>query len=120
LEAGHHWTPVHPRIALSRGPRGRRHPVDLRRGIWLDHARLPKGRIAQRFFVEGGATVLGQSDELEGNSSNVNFLTNFGVGYKWDGTGWHVVAKVQHISNAGLAEHNAGANAVGVGAGYSF
>jgi hypothetical protein len=72
------------------------------------------------FYIEGGVSVLGQTDKLEGNSSSVNFLSDFGVGYKWDGTGWHVVAKVQHISNGGLAEHNAGANAVGLGAGFTF
>jgi len=83
------------------------------------------GRIYQKeeertgFFVEGGVAVLAHSNEIEDNSSNVNFLPQAGVGYQWK-SGWHVTLQIQHISNGSLASHNAGANSIGVAAGFRF
>lgn len=71
------------------------------------------------FFAEAGASLVGQSDKFEGNSGSANFLTELGVGYQWQ-AGWHVTVKAQHLSNAGLAEHNSGVNAVGMGVGFTF
>ena len=62
--------------------------------------------------------VLLMSGEWRGNGSNVNFLSEAGLGYQFDR--WHVVLKVQHISNAGISSDNDGVNAVGVGFGYNF
>lgn len=84
------------------------------------------GRIYQHaetrsgWFGELGASALGMSEKLEGNSASVNFLTEIGVGYKFPESGWHVTAKWAHISNAGLGDHNAGTNGVGVAVGYTF
>lgn len=83
------------------------------------------GRIYQRkeertgFFVEGGVAILGHANEIEDNSSNINFLPQAGVGYQWK-SGWHTTIQVQHISNGSLASHNAGANSIGVAVGFRF
>jgi opacity protein-like surface antigen len=69
------------------------------------------------FEVEGLALLHG--GELDGNSSNFNFLTGAGLGYKFKND-WHTVLKFEHISNAGIGEHNRGTNVVSLGVGYSF
>lgn len=71
------------------------------------------------FFVEFGMSVLGHSDKFNGNSGSVNFLGEIGFGYAFP-KDWHVAFKWRHISNAGLAEDNAGVNGIGLGFGYRF
>lgn len=71
------------------------------------------------FFWELNTNLIGQSGEFEGNSGDYNFLLATGGGYKFKGP-WHVSAKFQHISNAGLASHNSGINTITFGLGYSF
>jgi len=53
------------------------------------------------------------------NSSNLNFLSTFGVGYQFK-SDWHLQVHYQHISNASLGSRNSGTNTVGVGIGYRF
>ncbi|MBX7256609.1 MAG: acyloxyacyl hydrolase [Candidatus Hydrogenedentes bacterium] len=83
------------------------------------------GRIYQHkeertgFFVEGGVAILGHANEIEDNSSNINFLPQAGVGYQWK-SGWHTTIQIQHISNGSLASENAGANSIGVAVGFTF
>lgn len=71
------------------------------------------------FFGEIEAMVLGHSNEFQGNSSNVNFQTGAGLGYKFENN-LSMVVKFNHISNAGLGDENQGVNTVGLGLGYSF
>lgn len=71
------------------------------------------------WFIEGGVSALFHSNRFDGNGSNVNFASELGVGYKFK-SDWHVAAKWRHISNASLDEDNAGANAVGIGFGFTF
>jgi hypothetical protein len=72
------------------------------------------------FYVEGGANVIFHSNHIEGNSATMDFLLEGGVGYQFPRTDWHVALQVQHISNGGLFDYNAGANSVGLAAGYTF
>ncbi|GMV99038.1 MAG: hypothetical protein AMXMBFR84_01770 [Candidatus Hydrogenedentota bacterium] len=71
------------------------------------------------WYVEGAASLLGHDGKFEGNSGSMNFLLQAGVGYEFQND-WHVTLQVQHLSNGGLAERNAGANSVGVAVGYRF
>ncbi|MCC6696793.1 MAG: acyloxyacyl hydrolase [Candidatus Hydrogenedentes bacterium] len=70
-------------------------------------------------FVEGGASVLFHSNHIEGNDATMDFLLEGGLGYQFK-SNWHVTLQVQHISNGGLSEDNAGANSVGLAVGYTF
>lgn len=70
-------------------------------------------------FAELNAHVIGHENRFAGNSSNLNFLTGIGVGYKCT-QGWHTVLKWEHISNANLSEHNSGVDVVTLGVGYTF
>ncbi len=71
------------------------------------------------FYVEGGANVIFHTNHIEGNSATMDFLLEGGVGYQFQ-SDWHVALQVQHISNAGLSDNNAGANSVGLAVGYTF
>ncbi len=71
------------------------------------------------WFAEAGVHALGHKHRIEGNSSNINFLTGAGVGYKCK-AGWHTVLRWEHISNAHLGNDNSGANLLTLGVGYTF
>jgi hypothetical protein len=71
------------------------------------------------WFGEGGVHLFGQTGKFEGNTGSFNFMEELGVGYMFE-SGVHFAAKINHFSNAGLANHNAGVNSVGLGFGYSF
>ena len=71
------------------------------------------------WFGEVAVTALVHGDEFNGNNSNLNFLSSFGVGYQFK-SDWHVQIHYQHISNASLGSRNSGANTVGLGIGYRF
>lgn len=71
------------------------------------------------WFGEIGIMIVGQTSRFEGNSGAFNFLTDAGAGYMFKG-GWHASAKIQHMSNAGLANKNSGVNGVGFAFGYTF
>lgn len=70
-------------------------------------------------FAEVEANTLIHESRIERNSSNIDFLIGFGVGYQFK-SDWHAVAQYRHISNAGLEDKNSGANALGIGIGYRF
>lgn len=72
------------------------------------------------FYLEAGASLIWMSDHIEKNSSRVNFLTGIGLGYQFGESGWHAIAKWEHISNAGTGDRNTGYNGLGVGVGYRF
>ena len=71
------------------------------------------------WFGEVGVTALLHSNEFNGNNSNINFISVFGVGYQFKAD-WHVQLHYQHISNASLGSENSGANSLGLGVGYRF
>ncbi|MBX3178927.1 MAG: acyloxyacyl hydrolase [Candidatus Hydrogenedentes bacterium] len=71
------------------------------------------------WFAEAGITALVHAGKFNGNNSNLNFLSNIGVGYAFK-SDWHVQVHYQHISNASLGSHNSGANALGIGVGFKF
>ncbi len=70
-------------------------------------------------FLELGVSALFHDEKFVDNSSNVNFISEVGVGYKFQ-HGWHVAAKLRHISNAGFGDDNSATNGWGIGVGYSF
>lgn len=70
-------------------------------------------------FLELGISALIHDNEFIDNSSSLNFVSEVGVGYKFSND-WHVVAKLRHISNAGLGDDNSANNGWGIGVGYTF
>ncbi len=70
-------------------------------------------------FVEGHVDALGHINRFEGNNSNINFQTGFGLGYQWKG-GWNLKLQYDHISNASLGDRNSGADTMGLALGYRF
>lgn len=71
------------------------------------------------WFGEGTLSALVNDGKFNGNSSNFNFVTGFGVGYQFK-SDWHVQLHYQHISNGSLGDDNSGSNALGFGVGYRF
>jgi hypothetical protein len=71
------------------------------------------------WYGEVGVTAFVHDNRFLGNSSNLNFLSTFGVGYQFK-SNWHIQAHYQHISNASLGSRNSGANTLGIGIGYRF
>jgi len=70
-------------------------------------------------YFEASGVAFGHKNQFNGNSSNFNFLTGAGVGYKFKNN-MHTILKYEHISNAGIGSQNRGVNAVGLGIGFSF
>ena len=71
------------------------------------------------FYLEGSISVLFHSPRFEDNTGDVNFLSELGLGYKFENA-WHVVVKWEHISNGSTSRKNAGVNSVGLGVGKTF
>ncbi|HNR31226.1 MAG TPA: acyloxyacyl hydrolase [Candidatus Hydrogenedentes bacterium] len=71
------------------------------------------------WFGELGVSALAHDGKIRRNSSNVNFLTGVGVGYQFK-SNWHATLRYEHLSNAGLGDHNAGVNTVGLAFGFTF
>lgn len=86
-------------------------------GVGLRVYQIPEER--RGFFFEAGASLIGHKNEFSGNGSNINFLTEFGIGYKWKND-WHITGKWEHISNASTDEDNDGVNAWGLAVGKTF
>lgn len=70
-------------------------------------------------FVEASVTPLWHSNEFVNSTSRIDILSEAGVGYKF-GCNVHLTLKVEHLSNMGMADRDAGVNGVGIGAGFSF
>ncbi len=73
----------------------------------------------QGFFLELEALAFVHTGEIEGDDSSIDFLTGVGLGYQFR-SNWQALVRVEHISNAGLGDLNAGVNAVKLGLGYRF
>ena len=71
-------------------------------------------------FGEVSGSVFLQSNEFRDNTSNVNYMSEVGVGYKFVNNPWHVSAKFIHVSNGGMGARNAGINGFSAGFGYTF
>jgi hypothetical protein len=77
------------------------------------------GEEQRGWFGEGALNLIGQTSRFSGNTGTFNLMEEFGIGYMFKSR-WHVSAKINHISNASLADHNAGANSAGLGFGFTF
>lgn len=88
-------------------------------GLGLAYRVYQKGGVYEGFFLELQALALGHSGGIEGDGSNIDFLTGIGLGYQFN-SNWHAAFRFEHVSNAGLDEDNAGVNAVRLGLGYRF
>jgi hypothetical protein len=71
------------------------------------------------FYLEGSISVLFHSPRFEDNTGDINFLSEVGLGYKFENA-WHVAVKWEHISNGSTSRKNAGVNSVGLGVGKTF
>jgi hypothetical protein len=71
-------------------------------------------------FAEVGASALWHMKEFKLDDSKVGFLGDCGIGYKFRNSGWHLAAKVEHISNGGMGDKNGGISGLGLAVGYSF
>jgi len=71
------------------------------------------------WFGEATVGIMAHSNEFNGNSSNINFMTGVGLGYQFEND-WHVTAQFHHFSNGGFGDSNSGTNSLGLGIGYSF
>ena len=89
-------------------------------GIGITHRIYEHAETRSGFFADIGISALLHSDEFLGNGSQLNFLSEGGIGYKWTDSPWHLSVKASHISNASLDRDNAGINAVLLAAGYTF
>jgi len=78
------------------------------------------GEECNGWFGEIGFAPMWHWPRFEGNSSDINFLTETGVGYQFPGNDWHISLCYHHISNGGMGSHNAGANGVGLSIGRTF
>lgn len=83
------------------------------------------GRIYQNagdrngWFAEAGAGIIWHTNHINGNSATMDFMLEGGVGYQFKNN-WHVTLQASHLSNAGLSDDNAGANSIGLAAGFTF
>lgn len=78
-----------------------------------------KKNVLRGAYLEGGASILLQSDKFSGNSTQWNFMTEAGLGYQFK-KGVSISAKYRHISNAGLGDENRGVDTLGIAVGYAF
>ncbi|MEJ2033290.1 MAG: acyloxyacyl hydrolase [Deltaproteobacteria bacterium] len=88
-------------------------------GIGLAARFYPFSASYHGLYGEAEGHLLGNRHQIEGNSSNINFLIGAGIGYRL-ACDWFGIVKFEHISNAGLGDQNSGANTVSAGIGYSF
>ena len=71
-------------------------------GIGVVFRGYSNGKEQRGVFGEAGLHFIGQSAKFDGNSGSFNFMEEAGIGYMFK-TGWHVAAKISHISNASIA-----------------
>jgi opacity protein-like surface antigen len=78
-----------------------------------------KADVYEGFFAEVELLALVHSGKIEGDDSNVDFLSGVGVGYQFN-SNWDALLRFEHVSNAGLGDPNSGVNALRLGVGYRF
>lgn len=70
-------------------------------------------------FGEASGHLVVHKHQIEGNTSNLNFLTGLGLGYQFEND-LSAVIRWEHLSNAHLGHHNQGANMITAGIGIRF
>ncbi len=83
-------------------------------------ARVYQNKDLDGLFGELAVSGVGHTDYIAGNGSLFNFFSEAGVGYHLPGSGWHLLLKVQHLSNADLNDDNSATNTISLNAGYAF
>jgi opacity protein-like surface antigen len=78
-----------------------------------------KADVYEGLFAEVQLLALVHSGKIEGDDSNVDFLSGIGVGYQFN-SNWDALLRFEHVSNAGLGDPNSGVNALRLGVGYRF
>ncbi len=84
------------------------------------------GRIYQRgneytgFFGELELSAFWHDKHFRDDSSDIDFITEGGIGYQFAKVPVHLTLKFEHISNAGIGDHNGGLNGAGLGFGFTF
>ncbi len=66
-------------------------------------------------YFEIGGAVLGSSDQVPEGTSRFNFMSGGGIGvqvFNAKSRSWQLGMRFQHISNAGVAQHNPGINSL--------
>ena len=76
--------------------------------------RIYSARDGTGFYVGLAACAVVHTDRFEGNSSNINFLSSIDMGYHFPRSRYRAGIKLEHVSNANLADHNRGWNGVSV------
>lgn len=71
-------------------------------------------------YAEAGTAALVTNKRFAASDSDLNFLSQLGVGYQFKMVGLNLSLKYQHLSNAGISDYNPGVDAVAVGVGYRF
>jgi len=74
-------------------------------------------------FVEAGAGILATMKDVPEGTANFNFTPQAGIGVQYitaRQTGWTLGVRYHHTSNAGIARHNPGINAVMIYAAVSW
>lgn len=70
-------------------------------------------------YTELHEIALFHQNNFESNTSNFNFYSAIGLGYKFD-ENWDLTLRFGHISNGNLKGDNGNVNLLGLGLGYSF
>jgi hypothetical protein len=74
--------------------------------------RVYLGRVGSGLYLGPAVCVVAHYDRFEGNSSNVNLLSSLDLGYQFPNARFRIGLKLEHMSNANLAEHNRGWNGI--------
>lgn len=88
-------------------------------GVGLGLRVYQKAEGKRGLFLDLGVHTLVHDGEINGNSSNLNFMSGLGLGYQFKG-GLSAQLHFDHISNAGLGDQNSGTNVLGLGVGFRF
>ncbi len=71
------------------------------------------------WYFEAGVVPIWNSEQFEGNESDFNFLSSFGLGYEFENN-INTALKFIHISNANTNKDNDGINVFALSLGYDF
>ena len=74
--------------------------------------RIYSARNGTGFYFGLASCAVVHAARFEGNSSNINFLSSIDMGYQFPRSRYRAGIKLEHVSNANLAEHNRGWNGV--------
>lgn len=125
-ERGHGWTRGHVQYAMEVIPLYLQFQSKTVYGAGLTpfllRYQLTSGRVVAP-FVEAGAGMLATTSDVPEGTASFNFTPQGGVGVQVVPAGraaWTLGARYHHTSNAGIARHNPGINAIMIYAGVSW